>query len=136
MTTLCEWSDIIIQGYSFKFHGRAPGLTEVDMKWATKLSPAKMEVIRKEVQSLVSKGAMRKVPMSEARKKKGFYSKMFCVPKPGGKWRPIIDLRCLNEYIKKETFKMDTIVSKAGAGARGLCCINRPERCLLSCWDT
>ena len=49
--------------------------------------------------------------MSEAKQKKGFYSKMFCMPKPGGKWRPIIDLRSLNEYIKKETFKMDTIES-------------------------
>ena len=45
------------------------------------------------MRDLVQKGAMRKVPMSEARREKGFYSKMFCVPKPDGRWRPIIDLR-------------------------------------------
>ena len=76
-----------------------------------KLSPPQMKVIREEVRDLVQKGAMRKVPMSEAKKKKGFYSKMFCIPKPDGRWRPIIDLRQLNKYIKKETFKMDTIES-------------------------
>ena len=63
------------------------------MKWAMKLSSSKMEVIREEIRDLVLKAAMRKVPMSEAKAKKGFYSKMFYVPKPGGKWRPIIDLR-------------------------------------------
>ena len=52
-----------------------------------------MEVIREEVGELVQKGVMRKVPKAEAKRQKGFYSKMFCVPKPDGRWRPIIDLR-------------------------------------------
>ena len=88
MTTSWEWSSIISQEYKFKFYGLAPKLTEADQKWATRLSPAKMNVIKEEVRHLVSKGAMRRVPMSEARRKKGFYSKMFCVPKPGGSGDP------------------------------------------------
>jgi ribonuclease HI len=41
-------------------------------------------------------------------KSKGFYSRMFVVPKQGGKWRPIIDLSPLNVYIPKCPFKMET----------------------------
>ena len=42
---------------------------------------------------------------------KGFYSRMFVVPKQGGKWRPIIDLSPLNKYIPKCPFKMETPAS-------------------------
>ena len=38
------------------------------MRWATKLSPPQMEVIREEVRELVQKGVMRKVPMAEAKR--------------------------------------------------------------------
>jgi ribonuclease HI len=38
----------------------------------------------------------------------GFYSRMFVVPKHGGKWRPIIDLSPLNVFIPKFPFKMET----------------------------
>ena len=64
--------------------------------------------------------------MEEANTQLGFYSKIFCVPKPGvGKWRMIIDMRYvlktavqtmisfifskLNKYIKKKTFKMQGV---------------------------
>ena len=68
---------------------------------------------------LILKGAMRKVSMAEVKAKNGFYSKMFCVPKPGRKWRPIIDLRQLNSHIIKDTFKMDTIKSMKELLSRG-----------------
>ena len=29
----------------------------------------------------------------------GFYSRIFMVPKQGGKWRPVIDLSVLNKFI-------------------------------------
>lgn len=39
----------------------------------------------------------------------GFVSRIFLVPKKGGAWRPIIDLRNLNRFIAREHFKMEGI---------------------------
>ena len=38
----------------------------------------------------------------------GFYSRLFLVPKPGNCWRPVIDLSCLNKFLAKSKFKMET----------------------------
>ena len=41
--------------------------------------------------------------------KLGFLSPMFVVPKKGGKWRPVINLRLLSQYVLKPHFKMEDI---------------------------
>ena len=41
----------------------------------------------------------------------GFYSRLFLVPKKNGKLRPVIDLSILNQYIRKQPFKMETFKS-------------------------
>ena len=38
----------------------------------------------------------------------GFSSRLFLVPKPGKKWRPVIDLSVLNSHMHVPTFKMET----------------------------
>ena len=38
----------------------------------------------------------------------GFFNRLFLVPKPDNKWRPILDLRNLNLFLKTEKFKMET----------------------------
>ena len=38
----------------------------------------------------------------------GFYSRLFVVPKKTGGWRPVIDLSCLNKFLKIQRFKMET----------------------------
>ena len=38
----------------------------------------------------------------------GFSSRLFLVPKPDKKWRPVIDLSVLNSYLYVPTFKMET----------------------------
>ena len=38
----------------------------------------------------------------------GFYSRLFLVPKPGNRWRPVIDLSSLNQYLTVSKFKMET----------------------------
>ena len=41
----------------------------------------------------------------------GYYSHLFLVPKPGGSFRPIIDLKKLNLYLEVPSFKMETLFS-------------------------
>ena len=38
----------------------------------------------------------------------GFYSRLFLVPKPGNRWRPVIDLSVLNKFLSIPKFKMET----------------------------
>ena len=38
----------------------------------------------------------------------GFYNRLFVVPKPNNRWRPILDLSNLNKFLKTESFKMET----------------------------
>ena len=38
----------------------------------------------------------------------GFFNRLFLVPKPNNKWRPILDLSNLNLFLKVEKFKMET----------------------------
>ena len=41
----------------------------------------------------------------------GYYSRLFLVPKPDGSFRPIIDLKKLNQFIMVPSFKMETLFS-------------------------
>ena len=41
----------------------------------------------------------------------GYYSRLFLVPKPGGSFRAIIDLKKLNLYLEVPSFKMETLFS-------------------------
>ena len=38
----------------------------------------------------------------------GFYNRLFLVPKPNNRWRPILDLSNSNKFLKTESFKMET----------------------------
>ena len=67
-----------------------------------------MNIIRAEVGKLLAKGAIRKVPQQEACTSLGHYSQVFAVPKPGGKWRVVINMKPLNEHVQKESFQMET----------------------------
>ena len=57
------------------------------------------------LQSLLSKNAIERV---ENVKSLGFYSRLFLVPKPHERWRPVIDLSRLNTFLHIEKFKMET----------------------------
>ena len=60
------------------------------------------------IQSLLSKNAIERV---ENVKSLGFYSRLFLVPKPHQRWRPVIDLSRLNTFLHVEKFKMETPAS-------------------------
>ena len=54
------------------------------------------------IQSLLSKNAIKRV---ENVKSLGFYSRLFLVPKPCQRWRPVIELSRLNTFLHIEKFK-------------------------------
>ena len=49
----------------------------------------------------------------------GFYSRLFLVPKPGKKWRPVIHLIVLNKHLLVPTFKMETAEVTQNAICKG-----------------
>ena len=49
----------------------------------------------------------------------GFYSRLFLVPKPGKKWRPVIDRSVLNKLLLVPTFKMETAEVIRNANCKG-----------------
>ena len=67
--------------------------------------PQKQKFLLDCVQEMLQKKAIIQVKMSASL---GFYSRLFLVPKPGKKWRPVIDLSVLNLHLSVPTFKMET----------------------------
>ena len=63
-------------------------------------------VLAAAVKDLLSKGAIE--PASPG---PGFYSRLFVTPKVTGGWRPIIDLSCLNRFVRLSHFRMETAQS-------------------------
>ena len=58
------------------------------------------------VKDLLSKGAIE-----QASPGPGFYSRLFVTPKVTGGWLPVIDLSCLNRFIRLSHFRMETAQS-------------------------
>ena len=63
------------------------------------------ECISKEIDNLLQKGAIVQVVPEQGQ----FLSNLFLVQKKNGDWRPVINLRKLNKFIKYFHFKMETI---------------------------
>ena len=75
-----------------------------------------MLVLDREVQDLLSKQAVWPCP----HRTEGFYSTLFAVPKKGGGWRTVINLKSLNSYlVRTPHFKMETIQSLKDALRQG-----------------
>ena len=104
-----EVLNILKNGHEIEFKSR-PALSLPMKSHETILSAQAMKITRKELADLLFKGALRIVPKDEAEKVKGFYSKLFVVKKPEpGKFRVIINMKPINRYILKKTFKMEGI---------------------------
>ena len=70
--------------------------------------PSKDQALASCIQSPLLKNAIKRV---ENVKSLGFYSRLFLVPKPHQRWRPVIDLSRLNTFLHVEKFKMETYTS-------------------------
>ena len=102
VVTVQNGHNLVRKGYKMGFQ-KSPQLSKPLSKFETQLPPQQMELVRREVAGFLKKGAIRVVPPEEANTVLGYYSKIFCVPKPGNdNWIMIIDMRNLNSSLHKE----------------------------------
>ncbi|KAJ1208810.1 hypothetical protein NDU88_004193 [Pleurodeles waltl] len=73
----------------------------------------RLVLLCQEVEVLLAKGAIEKVPVPEVGR--GCYSRYFLIPKKDKGLCPILDLRDLNYFLKKEKFKMITLAQVLSA---------------------
>ena len=64
-------------------------------------------VLREEIVSFLQKGAISPI----SKKSGGFFSIIFLVPKKNGRMRPVINLKCLNQWVEAPHFKMEGIAT-------------------------
>ena len=93
---------VLRDGYNLPFRER-PQLSRFPLIVSKYASPLKNKALLEAVASLIQKQAVDKVAV---RSSLAFYNRLFLVPKPNRKWRPIFDLSKLNLFLA--TFKMET----------------------------
>ena len=96
--------NIITNGYVLPFLSK-PNLVRFPLMLSEYKAHQKDQALATCIQSLLSKNAIERV---ENVKSLGFYSRLFLVPKPHQRWRPVIDLSRLNTFLHVEKFKMET----------------------------
>ena len=95
---------ILREGYQLPFKERPP-LARFPVIVSGSSAPLRNKNLNEALQSLAQKQAIEKVSVQSSL---GFYNRLFLVPKPNKKWRPILDLSQLNLYLAPATFKMET----------------------------
>ena len=91
-------------GYRIEWLNRPPLCTTPSV--ASRYSdPALHAALAGAIQDLLSKRAIEPVMNTNS---PGFYSRLFLTPKATGGWRPIIDLKRLNPYVKGSLYKQET----------------------------
>jgi hypothetical protein len=98
--------NIVSQGYKIEFVQipQFAGVRETPLN-----KGPHQEALLEEVQQLLVKNAIEPVPKNQERE--GFYSTFFLVPKKQGGLRPILNLKPLNKFIQKRSFKMESLRS-------------------------
>ena len=95
---------ILREGYQLPFKERPP-LARFPVIVSGSSNPLRNKNLNEALHSLGQKQAIEKVSVQSSL---GFYNRLFLVPKPNGKWRPILDLSQLNLYLAPAMFKMET----------------------------
>ena len=96
-----NWILHTIQGLKLEFVSTPPH----QVIHQPQLDPEKAQALSDEVNKLFQKRAI--VPAIEDGT--GFVSPVFVVPKAGGQWRPVINLKALNHFVIAPHFKMESI---------------------------
>ena len=90
----------IVKGYRLRFKARPHQFYH---PITNPKSSKDFQAIKQEVNSLLSKGAIKQIPKSQAK----FVSRLFTVPKTSGGLKPVINLKPLNQFLHLQTFKME-----------------------------
>ena len=95
---------ILKEGYTLPFRIR-PRLTRSPKVISCYVNPHRNSYLLEALHQLITKNAVELVRNQTSL---GFFNRLFLVPKPNNKWRPILDLSNLNLFRKAEKFKMET----------------------------
>ena len=95
---------VLRDGYNLPFRER-PELSRFPLIVSKYASPLKSKALLESLASLMQKQVMEKVVV---RSSLAFYNRLFLVPKPNRKWRPILDLSKLNLFLATSTFNIET----------------------------
>ena len=95
---------ILKEGYTLPFQIR-PRLTRSPTVISCYVNPHRNSYLLEALHQLIAKNAVELVKHQTSL---GFFNRLFLVPKPNNKWRPILDLSKLNLFLKMEKFKMKT----------------------------
>ena len=92
------------EGYTLPFRNR-PKLTRFPTVISFYANPHRNSYLLEALHQLIDKNAIELVQNPTSL---GFFNRLFLVPKPNNKCRPILDLSKLNLFLKVEKFKMET----------------------------
>ena len=95
---------ILKEGYTLPFRIR-PNLTRSPSVVSCYVNPHRNSYLLEALHQLIAKNAVELVRHQTSL---GFFNRLFLVPKPNNKWRPILDLSKLNPFLKTRKFKMET----------------------------
>ena len=95
---------ILKEGYTLPFRIR-PKLARSPTVVSCYVNPHRNSYLLEALHQLIDKNAIELVHNQTSL---GFFNRLFLVPKPNQKWRPILDLSKLNLFLKTEKFKMET----------------------------
>ena len=92
------------ESYTLPFRFR-PHLTRSPTVISNYHNPTKQSFLVEALYQLINKNAVEPVQNQNSL---GFYNRLFLVPKPNNRWRPILDLSTLNTFLNTESFNMET----------------------------
>lgn len=95
---------VVSEGYRLEFTSPPPPFHRI-RSTPIPVEAAKALALLDEVVSLVKKEAVSRI-MDEA---SGLYSTFFLTTKKSGEWRPILNLKPLNAFIRPRAFRMETL---------------------------
>ena len=113
------------EGYTLPFQFR-PNLTRSPTVISNYHNPSKQAHLLEALYQLVNKNA---VELVENQNSLGFYNRLFLVPKPNNRWRPILDLSNLNTFLNTESITMET--PETIRTSRGVGHLHRLQRRIL-----
>jgi hypothetical protein len=100
--------NIIKNGYAIEFSSTPP-VSNFQPTLTLPHPEINQETMLTEIRKLVEKGAVEEVPTQQ--RGKGFYSNLFLVTKKSGGFRPVLNLKKLNQHVTDRPFRMETFRS-------------------------